>query len=331
MFWWYLGYTIDLWYIGCHACVLVLSHRLTKRDKEPIQDTLLPENGLFIDETPDLFSRLFNQGNSLNNTHTFPKPEEEIQALLEGIFKGNPQDNEVLSKPQESSTYQEGPALHIQEFKKNSNINPQAPHFQVKIHEPSNYKVTFSKEMDKKPFEGILKKEYDENQPSANSDQTCQDQLTYEEKEILKLYDEFINMYNQQVETTNLAQRLELNNSQLPQENTIPSGQMSEILHDNSLAQPIHTSRERKVTRNTKTRKFSIRNQNNEHTTRNKIEVNLRLPYNKHQEKIPLPLRALKHKIQKQSFIFFNNKFRSEMSFKFERHKSQKGCCLTLV
>ncbi|MBW0557211.1 hypothetical protein O181_096926, partial [Austropuccinia psidii MF-1] len=29
MFWWYLGYTIGLWYIGCHACALVLSHRLT--------------------------------------------------------------------------------------------------------------------------------------------------------------------------------------------------------------------------------------------------------------------------------------------------------------
>ncbi|MBW0569024.1 hypothetical protein O181_108739 [Austropuccinia psidii MF-1] len=29
MFWWYLGYTIDLWYFGCHACALVLSHRLT--------------------------------------------------------------------------------------------------------------------------------------------------------------------------------------------------------------------------------------------------------------------------------------------------------------
>ncbi|MBW0575048.1 hypothetical protein O181_114763 [Austropuccinia psidii MF-1] len=29
MFWWYLGYTIDLWYIGCHACALLLSHRLT--------------------------------------------------------------------------------------------------------------------------------------------------------------------------------------------------------------------------------------------------------------------------------------------------------------
>ncbi|MBW0503928.1 hypothetical protein O181_043643 [Austropuccinia psidii MF-1] len=29
MFWWYLGYTIGLWYFGCHACALVLSHRLT--------------------------------------------------------------------------------------------------------------------------------------------------------------------------------------------------------------------------------------------------------------------------------------------------------------
>ncbi|MBW0554955.1 hypothetical protein O181_094670 [Austropuccinia psidii MF-1] len=29
MFWWYHGYTIGLWYFGCHACALVLSHRLT--------------------------------------------------------------------------------------------------------------------------------------------------------------------------------------------------------------------------------------------------------------------------------------------------------------
>ncbi|MBW0566334.1 hypothetical protein O181_106049 [Austropuccinia psidii MF-1] len=29
MFWWYLGYTIGLWYFGCHVCALVLSHRLT--------------------------------------------------------------------------------------------------------------------------------------------------------------------------------------------------------------------------------------------------------------------------------------------------------------
>ncbi|MBW0555601.1 hypothetical protein O181_095316 [Austropuccinia psidii MF-1] len=29
MFWWYLGYTIGLWYFGCHACALVLTHRLT--------------------------------------------------------------------------------------------------------------------------------------------------------------------------------------------------------------------------------------------------------------------------------------------------------------
>ncbi|MBW0467232.1 hypothetical protein O181_006947 [Austropuccinia psidii MF-1] len=30
MFWWYLGYTIGLWYFGCHACALGLSHRLTR-------------------------------------------------------------------------------------------------------------------------------------------------------------------------------------------------------------------------------------------------------------------------------------------------------------
>ncbi|MBW0570027.1 hypothetical protein O181_109742 [Austropuccinia psidii MF-1] len=145
---------------------------------------LSPENGLFIDETPDLFCRLLNKGNKLNNTCTSPKPEEEIKSLLEEIFKENPQDNEVLSQPQESSTHQEGPLLYIQELNQNWNINPQTPHFQVKTYEPSNFKVTFSKEKDKKPFEGILKKEYDENQPSANSDQTCQDQLASEEKEI---------------------------------------------------------------------------------------------------------------------------------------------------
>ncbi|MBW0590026.1 hypothetical protein O181_129741 [Austropuccinia psidii MF-1] len=131
---------------------------LFERDKKPIQDTLISENGLFIDDIPDLFSGLFKQGNSLNNTHTFPQPEEEILALLEEIFQGNPQDNEVLSQPQESITQQEVPPVLIQKFRKNSNINPQDPHFQVKIHEPSNYEVKFSKEMDKKPSEGILKK-----------------------------------------------------------------------------------------------------------------------------------------------------------------------------
>ncbi|MBW0538752.1 hypothetical protein O181_078467 [Austropuccinia psidii MF-1] len=155
---------------------------LFARDKEHNEDILSPENDLFLDETPDIFSQLFNQGNNLNNTRTFPKPEEEIQALLEEIFKGNPQDNEVLSQPQESITQQEVPPLFIQEFKQNSNIKPQAPHFQVKIHEPSNYEVKFSKEMDKKPFKGILKKEYDENQPFTPSEQAFQDQLTSEEK-----------------------------------------------------------------------------------------------------------------------------------------------------
>ncbi|MBW0512956.1 hypothetical protein O181_052671 [Austropuccinia psidii MF-1] len=29
MLWWYLAYTIGLWYFGCHSCALVLSHRLT--------------------------------------------------------------------------------------------------------------------------------------------------------------------------------------------------------------------------------------------------------------------------------------------------------------
>ncbi|MBW0582531.1 hypothetical protein O181_122246 [Austropuccinia psidii MF-1] len=298
---------------------------LFERDKKPIQETLASESDLFIKDITDLFSGLFNQENSLNNTHTCSKPEEEIQALLEEIFKGNPWDNEVLSQPQAPSTYQEAPPLHIQELNLNSNINPQAPHFQVKINDTSSSEGKFSKEMDKKPFEGILKKEDDENQPSANFEQTCQNQLTSEEKEILKLYDAFFNMGNQRLETTNLARRLELNNSQLPQENTIHPGQMSGILYDNTSNQPIHISRERKVTRNTKIRKFSISNQNNELTTRNKIEVNLKLTYNNHQGKIPLPLRVLKHKIKKQLFIFFNYKFKSEMSFKFERNKSKRG------
>ncbi|MBW0575717.1 hypothetical protein O181_115432 [Austropuccinia psidii MF-1] len=298
---------------------------LFERDKKPIQETLASESDLFIDDISDLFSGLFNQGNNLNNTRTFPKPEEEIQVLLEEIFKGNPWDNEVLSQPQESITQQDVPPLFIQEFKQNYNINPQAPHFQVKIHEPSNYEVKLSKEMSKKPFKGILKKEDAENQPSTPSEQACQDQLTPEEKEILKLYDAFFNMNNQQLEKTNLAQRLEVNTSQIPQENTIPPGQMPKILHYNPSNQPIHISRERKAARNTKPRKFSIRNQNNEHTTRNKIEVNLRLSYNNHQEKIPLPLRVLKHKIKRQLFIFFNYKFKSELYFKFERHKSKRG------
>ncbi|MBW0576665.1 hypothetical protein O181_116380 [Austropuccinia psidii MF-1] len=30
MFLWFLGYTIGLWYFGCHDCALVLSHRLTR-------------------------------------------------------------------------------------------------------------------------------------------------------------------------------------------------------------------------------------------------------------------------------------------------------------
>ncbi|MBW0526408.1 hypothetical protein O181_066123 [Austropuccinia psidii MF-1] len=227
---------------------------LFERDKKPIQDTLISENGLFIDDIPDLFYGPFKQGNNLNNTHTFPNPEEEIQALLEEIFKGKPLDNELLSQPQASITQQEVPPLFIPEFKQNSNINPQAPHFQVKIHEPSNYEVKFSKEMDKKPFKGISKKEYDENQPLNPSEQTGQDQLTSEEKETLKLYDAFFNMDNQQFETKNLGQRLELNNSQLPQENIIPLDQMSEILQDNILTQPIHISRERTITRNTKIR-----------------------------------------------------------------------------
>ncbi|MBW0586521.1 hypothetical protein O181_126236 [Austropuccinia psidii MF-1] len=33
MFWWYFGYTIGLWYFSCHACALVLSHRLTEEHR----------------------------------------------------------------------------------------------------------------------------------------------------------------------------------------------------------------------------------------------------------------------------------------------------------
>ncbi|MBW0588411.1 hypothetical protein O181_128126 [Austropuccinia psidii MF-1] len=40
MFWWYLGYTIGLWYFGCHACALVLSHRLTLL--EPVKTSIIP-------------------------------------------------------------------------------------------------------------------------------------------------------------------------------------------------------------------------------------------------------------------------------------------------
>ncbi|MBW0588721.1 hypothetical protein O181_128436 [Austropuccinia psidii MF-1] len=232
------------------------SFNLFERDKKPIQETLASESDLFIDDIPDLFSGLFNKGNNLNNTRTFPKPEEEIQALLEEIFKGNSWDHELLSQPQASITQQEVPPLFIQEFKQNSNINPQNPHFQVEIHEASNFKVTFSKEMDKKLFEAILKKEDDENQPSANFEQTFQDQLTSKEKEIIRLYDSLFDMSSQKIETTNLAQRLEFNSSQIPQENTIPPGQMPKILHYSPSIQPIHISRERKVSRKTKNQKI---------------------------------------------------------------------------
>ncbi|MBW0574987.1 hypothetical protein O181_114702 [Austropuccinia psidii MF-1] len=40
MFWWYLGYTIDLWYFGCHACALVLSHGVTVEDFAKEQEEL---------------------------------------------------------------------------------------------------------------------------------------------------------------------------------------------------------------------------------------------------------------------------------------------------
>ncbi|MBW0580401.1 hypothetical protein O181_120116 [Austropuccinia psidii MF-1] len=143
---------------------------LFERKKKLVQNTLITENGLFRNDTLDPFSVLLSQGNKIRNPCTFSKPEE-------GIFKENPWDNGWLSKPQESITHQEIPPFFVQEFKQNLNINPQPPHLQVKIHEPSNYEVKFSKEIEKNTFEGILKKEDDENQPSANSEQTCQDQL----------------------------------------------------------------------------------------------------------------------------------------------------------
>ncbi|MBW0576613.1 hypothetical protein O181_116328 [Austropuccinia psidii MF-1] len=91
---------------------------LFERDKKPIQETLESESDLFIDDIPDIFSDLFNQGNNLNNTRTFPKPKEEIQALLEEIFKGNIWDHELLSQPQASSTHQEISPLFIQDLSK---------------------------------------------------------------------------------------------------------------------------------------------------------------------------------------------------------------------
>ncbi|MBW0462428.1 hypothetical protein O181_002143 [Austropuccinia psidii MF-1] len=131
---------------------------LFEREKKPIQETLASESDLFIGDIPNLFSGLFNQGNNLHDRCTSFKPEEEIQALLVEIFKENPWDNGVLSQPQSSITYWEIIPPFIQQFKNNWNINPQVPHFQVKCDQPSNSKVTFSKKMDKKPFEGILKK-----------------------------------------------------------------------------------------------------------------------------------------------------------------------------
>ncbi|MBW0574709.1 hypothetical protein O181_114424 [Austropuccinia psidii MF-1] len=110
------------------------SFNLFERDKNPNQNTLIPENDLLRNDTPDPCFVLLDQGNKINNPCTFSMPEEEIQVLLEEIFKRNPSDNGVLSQPQSSITYKEIPPLFIQEFKQNSNINPQAPHFQVKIH-----------------------------------------------------------------------------------------------------------------------------------------------------------------------------------------------------
>ncbi|MBW0469795.1 hypothetical protein O181_009510 [Austropuccinia psidii MF-1] len=138
---------------------------LFEGDKEPIQDTLIPENGLFRKDTLDPYSVLLGQGNKRSNPCTLSQPEEEIQALLEEILEENPWDNRAISQPQASTTHQEVLPLFIQEFKRNWNIKPQVPHVEVKIHETSNCEVTFSKEMNKQPFEGILKKEDDENQP----------------------------------------------------------------------------------------------------------------------------------------------------------------------
>ncbi|MBW0525733.1 hypothetical protein O181_065448 [Austropuccinia psidii MF-1] len=118
---------------------------LFERDKKPNQNTLIPENGLFRNDTLDPFSVLLDKGNEINNPCTFSIPDEEIPALLEEIFKGNPWDNKLLSKPQASSTNKEISPLFIQELKKDWDMNPQTPHLHGRIHEPSNYEVKFSK------------------------------------------------------------------------------------------------------------------------------------------------------------------------------------------
>ncbi|MBW0582901.1 hypothetical protein O181_122616 [Austropuccinia psidii MF-1] len=52
MFWWYLGYTIGLWYFGCHACAQVLNHRLTFPDNPRRVWRSIKKGGRFGLEAP---------------------------------------------------------------------------------------------------------------------------------------------------------------------------------------------------------------------------------------------------------------------------------------
>ncbi|MBW0536449.1 hypothetical protein O181_076164 [Austropuccinia psidii MF-1] len=66
MFWWYFGYTIDLWYFGCHACALVLSHRLTANGKHNPNCTTHSKEECFA-ENPHLRPRRTNKKRAINN------------------------------------------------------------------------------------------------------------------------------------------------------------------------------------------------------------------------------------------------------------------------
>ncbi|MBW0591329.1 hypothetical protein O181_131044 [Austropuccinia psidii MF-1] len=52
MFWWYFGYTIGLWYFGCHACALVWSHRLTEQNPPNPSQQDSPIPSLSHEQTP---------------------------------------------------------------------------------------------------------------------------------------------------------------------------------------------------------------------------------------------------------------------------------------
>ncbi|MBW0507671.1 hypothetical protein O181_047386 [Austropuccinia psidii MF-1] len=73
MFWWYLGYTIGLWYFGCHACALVLSHRLT---------TIVNKTGNIHKHSDGL--RRWALPNTLDNPSYVPE-NAEPQIPIEGI------------------------------------------------------------------------------------------------------------------------------------------------------------------------------------------------------------------------------------------------------